>query len=63
MVYPMKLTKRQTRYLVKNPVEQTFYATAETYSHRHFPRAKKCIPKTEVVFYFEDKNGSPVDPT
>jgi len=60
-VYPIPMSKRTLKFKISNPVDQHLYITAETYSHRHFPRATKCIPKHETVLYFQKPDGSNVD--
>jgi hypothetical protein len=38
------------------------YITVETFSERLFPREAKCVPKTEVVLYFNHDDGdTPVE--
>ena len=51
---------RQKMLKIKNPVDQELYITGEMYSPRHYPRASKCVPKNNVVMYFE-QNGQPIE--
>ena len=60
MVMNVYASERTYKYEVKNTVSQFLYITAETYSERHYPR-QNCNPQTNVVLYFKDENGKPVD--
>ena len=60
MVMDVYASERTYKYEVKNTVKQFLYITAETYSERHYPRAK-CNPRTNVVLYFMDEMNQPVD--
>lgn len=51
---------RQKLLKINNPVDQELYITGEMFAPRNYPRATKCVPKNNVVLYFE-KNGRPIE--
>lgn len=61
-MHQLKADKRDYQFLVKNPTSQFLYITVETYSERMFPRAAKCMPKTQVALYLDhDDWNTPVE--